>query len=272
MSDDLADLVGSWPDPDRASLAVTDARRTLGRAGPTTEVSRIASVSKVIVGLTAMVACEEGTLDLEAAAGPDGSTVRHLLAHAAGFGFDGDDVIAGVGTRRIYSNTGIERFADHLAARAGMPYADYQHEAVIAPLGMTATRLDGSPAYGVHSSVEDLVLLARELLQPTLIGPTSLAEATTVQFPELRGVIPGLGQFDPNPWGLAMEIRGDKTPHWTAPTHSPRTFGHFGGTGTYLWVDPDRGLAAVAISGTEYGPWANDVWPITNQAILDRYA
>ena len=34
------------------------------------------------------------------------------------------------------------------------------------------------------------------------------------------------------------EIRGTKAPHWSAPWSSPETFGHFGRSGTLLWVDP----------------------------------
>lgn len=267
---DLNDLITTWPRPDLTGLAVTSPTETLGVAGDTGRVSRIASISKVCAGLAAMVALEEGTITLGEPAGPPGSTVRHLLAHAAGYAFDGPDTIASVGSRRIYSNTGIEIFADHLAAAAGMPFEQYQREAVFESLGMAATWLDGSPAHGVHSNVDDLVLLARELLSPTLVTHGTFAQAVTAQFPDLAGVIPGFGRHDPNPWGLGMEIRGDKHPHWTAPGNSPRTFGHFGGTGTYLWVDPDRELAAVAISGVEFDAWAAEVWPPTNQAILDR--
>jgi len=269
---DLDDLIATWPRPALSGLAVTNATETLATAGDLDRVSRIASISKVTAGLSALVAYEEGTIDLDEPAGPPGATVRHLLAHAAGYGFEGAEPIAAVGRRRIYSNTGIEVFADHLAAAAGMPFADYQREAVFEPLGMTRTELKGSPAFGVHSNVADLLLLARELLAPTLVAPETLTEATTPQFPELAGVLPGFGRHDPNLWGLGMEIRGNKHPHWTAPGNSARTFGHFGGSGTYLWIDPELGIAAAAISGVEFGAWAVKVWPATNQAIVERFA
>lgn len=271
MSHDLATLAASWPDPDAAALAVTTPDRTIGRAGNTARVSNIASISKVVAALTALVAVEEGTIGLDDPAGPLGSTVRHLLAHASGLAFDEHTASSPVGHRRIYSNAGVEQLATYLEAKASMSFADYQHEAVIGPLAMTSTYLDGSPAHGVHSNVEDLSALARELMRPTLIDESTLAEAITPQFPELSGVIPGFGSHDPNLWGLGVEVRGAKSPHWTAPGNSAQTFGHFGGTGTYLWVDPVLGLGAVAISGTQYGPWANEAWPVTNQAIIDRY-
>ena len=232
-------------------------------------MSRIASISKVIAALAVLIAVEEGTIALDEPAGPPGATVRHLLAHASGLDFDEHRSIAAVGARRIYSNAGIEQLADHLAARAAMPFAQYQAEAVLGPLSMTDTALRGSPAHGVFSSVADLARLARELLAPTLIAPTTLAEATTAQYPGLAGVVPGIGRFDPAPWGLGLEIKGAKSPHWTAPDNDPATFGHFGGSGTFLWVDPTLGLAAVAISGTDFGPWALDVWPRTSQALIE---
>jgi CubicO group peptidase (beta-lactamase class C family) len=267
----LDDLLADWPNPALASIGLLDRRgRVLGRAGDTGRVSRVASVGKLVVGVTMLVAVEEGTVRLDDPAGPPGATLRHLLAHAGGYAFDTSEVQAEPGSRRIYSNTGIEVAADHLAVAAGMPYEHYQREAVLDPLGMTSTFLDGSPAHGLHSCVDDLLALADQLLRPTLIDRSTLDAATVVHFPDLRGVLPGFGLHDPNPWGLTFEIRGHKHPHWTAPGSDPRTFGHFGGAGTYLWVDPGAGLAAAAISGTDFGPWAADAWPVTNQALLDR--
>ena len=269
---DLSALLASWPDPEGAALAVVRPGGVAGLAGDTSRVSRIASISKVIAALAALVAVEEGTISLDDRAGPVPATVRHLLAHASGLAFDEHRSIAPVERRRIYSNAGFEELADHLAAQAGMSFADYQHEAVIAALAMPDTTLRGSPAHGVFSSVDALAVLAAELLRPSIVDPATLAEATTIQYPELRGVVPGLGSFDPNPWGLGVEIRGHKVPHWTAPGNSPSTFGHFGGTGTYLWVDPAIDLACVGISGTDFGAWALEVWPATNQAVVERFA
>ena len=56
-------------------------------------------------------------------------------------------------------------------------------------------------------------------------------------FPGLDGFVPGYGRHRPCDWGLGFEIRGHKSPHWTAPSASPETFGHFGQSGTFLWID-----------------------------------
>ncbi len=269
--DDLAPLVAGWP-VETASVGVTDAERTLGVAGDPEWVTRIASVGKLLVGAAALVALEEGTVDLDEPAGPPGSTVRHLLAHASGLAFDSDRSIAPPARRRIYSNSGIERFADHLAARSGMAFEDYLRLGVLEPLGMVDTEVRGSPAHAVWSTVSDLLSFSRELLSPTLVSATTLAEATRPHFPDLAGVLPDLGRFDPNPWGLTFEIRDGKQPHWTGRDNSPATFGHFGGAGGFLWVDPDVGLATIALTNRGFGPWALDAWPEFSDAVLERYA
>jgi CubicO group peptidase (beta-lactamase class C family) len=271
VPDDLGPLVADWP-VDHAAAGVTRVDRVLAVASDAEWVAPIASVSKLFAGMAALVAVEEGTIDLEEPAGPEGATVRHLLAHASGLPFEGHRPIAPPGRRRIYTNTGIELFAEHLAARAEMPFAEYLRLGVLEPLGMTATELEGSPAYGVRSSVVDLLTFARELLAPTLVAPETLAEATRPQFPDLAGVLPPYGRFDPNPWGLTFELRDDKRPHWTGTRNSPSTFGHFGGSGSFLWVDPEAALAAVAITDRTFGRWAKQAWPAFSDAVLERYA
>jgi CubicO group peptidase (beta-lactamase class C family) len=268
--DDLAPLVAGWP-VDTVSSGVTDPMNPLGMSGDPQWVARIASVGKLLVGLAALVAVEEGTVDLDEPAGPPGSTVRHLLAHASGLAFDGDRTIAPPGRRRIYSNSGIERFAAHLALRADMPFEEYLRLGVLEPLGMVHTEVRGSPAHAVWSTVTDLLAFSRELLAPTLVSTATLSEATRPQFPDLGGVLPDVGRFDPNPWGLTFEIRDDKDPHWTGRRNSPATFGHFGGSGSFLWVDTHARLATVAITDRDFGPWALEVWPRFSDGVLERY-
>jgi CubicO group peptidase (beta-lactamase class C family) len=267
---DLGSLLADWP-VERATAGVTGASGTLATAGDPAWRTRIASVSKLLVGLAALVAVEEGAIELDEPAGPPGATVRHLLAHASGLTFDKDQVLAAPGTRRIYSNVGIERFAEHLAGRTGIPFEAYLRQAVFEPLAMTGTTLAGSPAYDIVSTVEDLLRFARELLRPTLVAPETLAEATTIHFPELGGVLPGIGRFDPNPWGLTFELRGHKDPHWTGSRNAETTFGHFGGTGTFLWIDPVARLGCVALTGREFGDWALAVWPRFSDAVLESW-
>lgn len=227
-----------------------------------------ASVTKALFAVAAWVAVEEGTLDLDGPAGPPGSTLRHLLAHASGLAFDTDTVLAVPGARRIYSNTGIEVAAGLLEARAGMPWADYVVEAVCHPLGMTRTVVAGSAATGVAGPLDDLVLLATELLVPTLVAPSTWADATAVAFPGLAGVLPGFGRQETNDWGLGVEVRDHKSPHWTPTGASPRTFGHFGQAGGFVWVDPEAQVACASLSDRAFGPWAAQAWPLVGASAL----
>jgi CubicO group peptidase (beta-lactamase class C family) len=148
-----------------------------------------------------------------------------------------------------------------------MPFDAYLAAAVLDPLGM-GCMLRGSPAADLWGTLDDLILLAGELLEPTLIAPETLAEATTVAFPGLPGVLPDFGRFEPNDWGLGFELKDAKEPHWTGSGNSPRTFGHFGGSGTFLWVDPEPRLALGCLTDREFGPWAKEAWPRLSDAVL----
>jgi CubicO group peptidase (beta-lactamase class C family) len=236
--------------------------------GDETHVTRWASVTKLLTAYALLVAVEEGSIDLEEPAGPEGSTVRHLAAHASGLGFDfGSPSLAPPGTRRIYSNEGYEQLARALEAATGMPIAQYLHEAVAAPLGLQG-ELRGSAAADFFGDLRDLRLFAQELLAPALLAPETLAEATTVQFPGLGGVLPGFGRWEPNDWGIGFELKDAKQPHWTGTRNSPRTFGHFGGSGTFLWVDPERRLALGVLTDREFDAWALEAWPRLADAVL----
>jgi CubicO group peptidase (beta-lactamase class C family) len=262
--------IDSWGASTAAAGVVRDGE-VAATQGPREAVLRWASVTKLVTVLAALVAAEEGTVDLDEPAGPEGSTLRHLLSHASGLPFQPGMPSSAPERRRIYSNVGIETAADHVAAAAGMPFERYLAEGVLRPLGMRA-ELRGSPAADLHGSLDDLLLFAAELQHPTLIAPETLAEATTVQFPGLVGVVPDVGRFEPNDWGLGFELKDGKSPHWTGTRNSPRTFGHFGGTGTFLWVDPDAGLALGVLTDREFGAWALEAWPRLSDAVLAEAA
>jgi CubicO group peptidase (beta-lactamase class C family) len=51
---------------------------------------------------------------------------------------------------------------------------------------------------------------------------------------------------------------------------SARTYGHFGGTGTFLWVDPDAHVVCAALTTREFGAWAKEAWPRLADAVLDE--
>jgi CubicO group peptidase (beta-lactamase class C family) len=262
--------VDSWPVP-TVSAAALSGGAVIATHGPTDHAYRLASIAKIVTAITVLVAVEEGTVQLDDPVGHAGCTLRHLLSHAGGYPFDGAEPIARPGTRRIYSNTGIELAADHLAARAGMPFGDYLQAAVVEPLGLRRTELRGSPAHALWASLDDTAALAAELARPTLLAPDTAVLLRTVQFPGLPGIVPGVGRYDDCTWALGAEVRNGKRPHWTGATNSPATFGHFGGAGTMLWVDPVADIALVALTDRMFDEWADvalAAWPRLSDDVL----
>ena len=261
--------IDGWPVP-QASVAVATPDGVVGARGVTTRQLPIASVSKLLTTYALLLAVEEGAVELDDPVGPSGSTLRHVLSHTSGYAFDGTRVIAEPGRRRIYSNSGFEDAAAHLERASGIPFAGYLREAVLDPLGMSGTDPVGSPAHGFASTVDDLILFAGELLAPKLLAGETLDDTFTVQFPGLTGVIPGVGRFEPCDWGLGVERNFGRPGHWSGEAVPASAGGHFGQTGSFLWVDRPGGLACVCLTGRDFGPWALDVWPPLCTAVIDE--
>ncbi|OBG55331.1 serine hydrolase [Mycobacterium sp. E735] len=267
------DALQDWP-VEAAAAAVIGPDGVLAGHGDTERVFVLASVTKPLVARAVQVAVEEGVIELDTAAGPPGATVRHLLAHASGLALQNDHVLAAPGARRIYSNHGFTVLAETVERESGIEFGRYLTEAVFQPLGMASTRLDGGAAaagFGAVSTVVDLAKFAGDLLRPVTVSAELHAEATTVQFPGLDGVLPGYGVQRPNDWGLGFEIRDAKSPHWTGAHNSPRTYGHFGQAGGFIWADPERELALVALTNRDFGEWALQPWPAFSDAVVAEY-
>ena len=165
-------MIENWPVP-TAAAAVVRADGTRARThGPVGHRFPLASVTKPLAAYAALVAYEEGAVELDEPAGPEGSTVRHLLAHTSGLAFDEHRVTAAPGERRLYSNAGFEVLGDHIAKATEIPFAEYLRQAVLEPLGMTSTDAGRArPAKDGVSTVDDLVRFAAELQAPRLLRP-----------------------------------------------------------------------------------------------------
>jgi len=251
-----------------ASAAIVGPDGIIASHGDCDRPFRWASVTKLVTALAVLDAVEDGVVHLDEPAGPPGATIRHLLAHASGLPFEGTSVLARPSTRRIYSNPGFDLLGATLAQRDGVPEPDVLNNRVLAPLSMTGTVLVSRASEGLHGPLRDLAALGRELLRPTLVTRPTVDRATTVAFPGLAGVLPGVGQFDPLDWGLGFELRDGKAPHWTGSRNSPRTFGHFGGAGGFLWVDPVLDRALAVLTDRDYAPWALAAWPSFSDAVI----
>jgi CubicO group peptidase (beta-lactamase class C family) len=102
----------------------------------------------------------------------------------------------------------------------------------------------GAPWGGLLTTPSDLANFAQMLLQRGRVGEAvilsdaAVTAATSNQLADMREVPEEDRRC--RPWGLGWRL------NW--PAHSanfgdllgPRTFGHWGATGTVLWIDPDR--------------------------------
>lgn len=266
------DAISDWPVDHAAAAVLTRAGGVVAERGDQLRLYRLASVTKPLVAYAVLVAVEEGAVELDQPAGPEGSTVRHLLAHASGLAFDERASQAEPGRKRIYSSAGFEILAELVEGETGIPFPEYLTQAVFEPLGMRESSLPGPAGHGGQSSLADLTHFAAELLAPRLVSTQTLAEATRVQFPGLDGIVPGYGMHKPNDWGLGVEIRGRKDPHWTGSANSPETYGHFGQSGTFLWVDPRAEIACVVLTDRAFGDWAKPLWPALADDVLTEFS
>jgi CubicO group peptidase (beta-lactamase class C family) len=269
----VLDLTNEWPVP-HVSAAVLRGGDVVSTIGAADRVQRLASISKPMTAWAILVAVEEGVVSLDQPVGQPGCTLRHLLSHAGGYPFEGEEPISPPESTRIYSNSGFSLAARAVEAATDMTFADYLHEAVFVPLAMTSSVLRGSAAAGVRSNLTDTCRFVAEVMRPTLIHSATADDAERTHYPTLAGIVPGVGRYAQCPWGLGFEVRGAKEPHWTGTSNSPRTFGHFGGSGTMFWIDPDLDLALVALADRDFDEWADvalEAWPQLSDAVIAEF-
>ncbi|MFO6505397.1 serine hydrolase domain-containing protein [Corynebacterium freneyi] len=238
--------------------------------GDASRVYGLASVTKLLSAHAMLVAVEEGVFDLDDELGPPGSTVRHLLSHASGVGFASPKPEREPGERRLYSSAGFDIIADRIADEAGMSFAAYLREATFQPLGMDSSALHGSAGHAAEGSVADLMNFADEILAPAVLHPDTVAEALTVQFPGLNGVVPGYGAQKPADWGLGFEIFSrpeSRQGLWFGESMPGDVAGHFGQAGTFLWLHAPTGRACVVLTDRPFGDWAKPLWADFNDEL-----
>ena len=185
MAEALA-AVDDWP-VDHVWAAVVGPDGVVASRGDGERVYALASVTKPLGAMAALVAVEEGAIELSDPAGPEGSTVRHLLAHASGLDFSDPEVVrCPPGPRRISSSAGFEVLARHIEGATDMAFAEYLRQAVCEPLGLTSTSLEGSAGHGASASGDDLARVASELVAPVLVGSYVMTVSPWLGASEMR--------------------------------------------------------------------------------------
>jgi CubicO group peptidase (beta-lactamase class C family) len=262
------DLLDGWPTG--SSAMVFQLRdgivEPLDEAGDLDERRTWASVSKLAVALAFGVEHDWGLHDFNESVGPRGATIADLLSHSSGLGLEEGDPVSPIGTRRVYSNVGVDTA---VAAVVGeRDAASWLDQRIFAPLGMATTRLEDRPASGVVGSTRELATLAVAWLRPDGVAIATRDRMIAPYRPDLNGVVPGFGRFTPCPWGLGPEVAGHKH-HWMGDW-PPESFGHFGQSGALALMNARDQLGVVATSPQPFGPWAVDLWPRWTSAVRRR--
>lgn len=225
----------------------------------------LASVTKVLSTYGILYACKQKLLGLDDVIVSNGAGVKHFLSHASGLGpVNSTDFIIEPAKKRIYSNYGFEILSEYFEHKTKVDFSQYLKEQIFSSLDMDHTYLTGPAGYAGYTNLNDMCGFLHELINPGLISQEELDMTTTPIFPNLRGILPGFGSFKENVWGLGFEIKGDKHPHWTSPLVSSQTYGHFGQSGCYLWVDPQAKLGMVVLADKDFGEWSKELWPKFN--------
>jgi CubicO group peptidase (beta-lactamase class C family) len=177
------------------------------------------------------------------------------------------DRCAPVGTRRVYSNIGIDvAVATACAATDANGWLSSQ---VNGALGFSVN-FSGRASSGASGSLNELGALGRAWLRSQNLIPSTRDEFVDPFLANLAGVVPGFGRFDPCPWGLGVEIHGQKH-HWMGSKFSSRAYGHFGQSGSLLLIDPDADVVVAALAGENFGPWAQSLWPLWTDELFNEF-
>ncbi len=256
---DDTDLCYGWPGPAAAAVVrlVDGSAQVVDRSGDLEARRPWASVSKLAVALAVGVDVDRGRCRYEQPLGPLGSTLAHLLSHSGGYGLETTDRTVPAGTRRVYSNVGVDLAV--AAVAEGAPPPRWLEERVFGPLGMASAHLEGRPSAGVVGSTRDLATFAGAWLLARPFSAATRDRIITPFLPQLDGIVPGFGRFRPCPWGLGPEVRGSKE-HWMGDWSSDSA-GHFGQSGALALFNVREGIAVVATSAVPFGPWAVTLWP-----------
>ena len=259
-------MINLNPFPFRATCVLLDKKGIVDSSGNMDDIRPWKSVTKILTAICVLQAVDADQLALTDPLGP--ATLADVLSHSSGLAADFDKTLAAPRRRRIYSSYGYDLIGEYFREKTGIGIGDWMHKYLLPDLDMDTTELNGSPAHAASGSTRDMARLAGALLRAEVLPAHLDAALTTPHNPGLPGVLPGYGTQNDNLWGMGCEIRGQKTPHWTAPESSAETFGHFGMSGSFLWVDRGRGLAAVFTGTENFGPLHKQHWPTLNSQLL----
>jgi CubicO group peptidase (beta-lactamase class C family) len=217
------------------------------------------------------------------------------------------------GSYRRYSNAGYALAARLVADAAEMPSREYLRGAVLDPLGMDASlglepeeaeraaivrqpglwkdghQFFNSDAFRAAALAESggfatatayarfLTCLLERGRAPggALLAAETVDDMLATQFGELPGGVEAVELWDACPWGLGLDVRGTREPHWTGGSLSATANTHFGSSGTLAWIDRERGIGLVVLAsrGSYSGWWAGEGgWGDLTTGVLEAFS
>lgn len=193
---------------------------------------------------------------------------------------------AAPGVRSIYSDLGFILLEEVVRRVSGKELPDFAREAVFGPLGMKDTgfvpsgelkaraawteevdgewragvvhdprafRLGGVAGHaGLFSTGDDLARYARAILGGGQVDGRRVLSA--------RSTAAMIAPYDV-PGGIRT-LGWQVDSSWKSTALSPRAFGHFGFTGTAMWIDPDADLFVVVLTNRVHPDGTGDAKPL----------
>ncbi len=193
---------------------------------------------------------------------------------------------AAPGTTSRYSDLGYMLLEEVVRRATGQELSTFARDAVFRPLGMSETGFNPGPslklraaptetredewmlgevhdprAYslggvaghaGLFSTADDLVLYARAMLGGGAVDGRRILSRESAASMTAPYDVPG---------GVRT-LGWDVDSRWRGSGLSPRAFGHFGYTGTALWIDPEQDLFVLLLSNRVHPDGAGDIKPL----------
>ena len=267
------------------TLCVIDSNSDEHVYGNTQDVYELASVTKIITALTMSELVESGFIDfhdkVENVPYMKGDIeLIDLLSHTSGLALNGELDQVKPRSKRVYSNLGFETIDIFIKNKL---YNEHNYSCVkdIFNDGFSQILKEdsknnieyyGSSAWGAKANIYALISLARQMRKPTFLSEKMHARMQEIYLPELRGVVPGWGNYNHCSFGIGYEIKNDKTKHWMGSIASPKTFGHYGHAGVFIMHDPTINVSIIALGHKQFDKWAVELWPGYVDEILSSFS
>ncbi|MBP9116145.1 MAG: beta-lactamase family protein [Acidimicrobiia bacterium] len=256
------------------SLCVIDSNNNEHIYGDIDDVYELASVTKLITANVVSNLVEDNFFNFDDVI--DGiDYLKHqvrlidLLSHTSGLSLNGEVPQIEPRQKRLYSNLAFEtlntfvvnKLENEFGIRSINELFNDGLKHVLTAKKNNYIDFYGAKASGARANLGAIVALVQEMRSPVFVSPQMQQKMRTIFLPELRGVLPGWGNYKHCAFGTGYEIKFDKSPHWMGTKSSPNTFGHFGQAGVFVLHDPDVNISIVALGHKEIGTWSTDLWP-----------